>query len=300
VATIQTLARRFDSADCNWLRAVRAVVVDECHHAIAPTYTGMLRWLEAVDQKNSDVVLLGLTATPFRGTDDDDTRWLLTRFGKTILPEQSPSKLYGDLTERGFVAHVDTLLLDPHAGPIRLDQRADAYISMFHDLPPWVLERLAVIDGRNKAILDAVFDCSAEDRILLFACSVAHAKHIARAVNLRSIREGRGIRAASITAETRKGARQWFVREFSQGAIRVLTNFNTLSTGFDAPRTTVVIVARPTSSPVLYQQMVGRGLRGPRNGGAARCRVITVNDNIVRFDGRHVFDFHVRLLAGWK
>jgi superfamily II DNA or RNA helicase len=42
-------------------------------------------------------------------------------------------------------------------------------------------------------------------------------------------------------------------------------------------------VARPTFSPVLYQQMIGRGLRGPLNGGKERCLIVNVEDNITQF-----------------
>ncbi len=53
--------------------------------------------------------------------------------------------------------------------------------------------------------------------------------------------------------------------------------------GFDAPRTNVAMIARPTRSVVLYSQMVGRAARGPRAGGNERCRVITVVDRIPGF-----------------
>jgi superfamily II DNA or RNA helicase len=55
-----------------------------------------------------------------------------------------------------------------------------------------------------------------------------------------------------------------------------------------------VIVGRPTFSPNAYQQMVGRGLRGPLNGGKAECLVINVADNILQFGGQlafHHFDY---------
>ena len=48
--------------------------------------------------------------------------------------------------------------------------------------------------------------------------------------------------------------------------------------GFDAPRTDVVCMARPTMSALRYEQMVGRGLRGPRNGGTAYCTVFDIQD----------------------
>ena len=51
-----------------------------------------------------------------------------------------------------------------------------------------------------------------------------------------------------------------------------------LTTGFDAPRADTVCITRPTMSALLYEQMVGRGLRGPKNGGTEKCLVIDVQD----------------------
>lgn len=53
--------------------------------------------------------------------------------------------------------------------------------------------------------------------------------------------------------------------------------------GFDAPKTRAIIVARPVYSPNLYFQMIGRGLRGPLNGGDDRCLILNVRDTIDNF-----------------
>ena len=63
----------------------------------------------------------------------------------------------------------------------------------------------------------------------------------------------------------------------------VIVNYGILTTGFDAPNVGAVIIARPTASIVLYSQMIGRGLRGPRVGGKAECNVLDVVDNIAGF-----------------
>jgi superfamily II DNA or RNA helicase len=59
---------------------------------------------------------------------------------------------------------------------------------------------------------------------------------------------------------------------------RVLVNYGVLTTGFDAPQTSAVVIARPTRSLVLYSQMVGRGIRGPKAGGNKKAVVVTVVD----------------------
>ena len=57
-----------------------------------------------------------------------------------------------------------------------------------------------------------------------------------------------------------------------------------LALGFDAPRADVVFVTRPTTSAIRYEQMVGRGLRGPKNGGTRRCLVVDVQDEGLPID----------------
>lgn len=59
----------------------------------------------------------------------------------------------------------------------------------------------------------------------------------------------------------------------------VLCNYGVLTTGFDAPATSAVLIARPTKSLVLYSQMVGRGIRGPLAGGNSDAEIVTVVDN---------------------
>jgi superfamily II DNA or RNA helicase len=52
-----------------------------------------------------------------------------------------------------------------------------------------------------------------------------------------------------------------------------------LTTGFDAPKVTHVVMGRPTVSQVLYEQMVGRGLRGAKFGGTSHCTIIDCVDD---------------------
>jgi superfamily II DNA or RNA helicase len=112
--------------------------------------------------------------------------------------------------------------------------------------------------------------------VLLFASSVANARTVA------ALLERRGRTAASISSDdTPVGVRRHLIREFREGRLKTLTNFGVLTQGFDAPSVRALYIARPTYSPNLYQQMVGRGLRGPKNGGKERCLVVDVADNVV-------------------
>ena len=80
-----------------------------------------------------------------------------------------------------------------------------------------------------------------------------------------------------------RGATPIHVDEFRAGRLRVLTNYGVFQEGFDAPMVRAVYVARPTYSPNVYLQMVGRGLRGPRNGGSEECLIVNVEDTVTNF-----------------
>jgi superfamily II DNA or RNA helicase len=69
-----------------------------------------------------------------------------------------------------------------------------------------------------------------------------------------------------------------------------------LTTGFDAPKADMVLIARQVPSAV-YMQMVGRGLRGEMNGGTSHCRIITVIDNLGRFSDKHPYQFCAKNFA---
>ena len=69
------------------------------------------------------------------------------------------------------------------------------------------------------------------------------------------------------------------IQGFLDNKIKVITNFNVLTTGFDAPNIEVIVIARPTFSVVLYSQMIGRGLRGPKVGGTKSVTLVNVADN---------------------
>jgi superfamily II DNA or RNA helicase len=150
-------------------------------------------------------------------------------------------------------------------------------------LPPRAEGELGRSVERNRRILEKVVSLPEDWTVLLFATSVDHAQTMAALLTLE------GIPAKPITGSTDDGARRHYIEEFRQNRIRVLTNYNVLTQGFDAPAVRAIIVARPTFSPNLYQQMIGRGLRGEGNGGKDNCLIVNVNDNVVSFGDQLAF-----------
>ena len=284
IATIQKLNSCIGELAYKWLQGSSCIVVDEAHGAITPEYTNVLRVLgidfSSREDKRDRCPLVGMTATPFRGHSEEETKRLVGRFGGNRLDlavlGEDP---YAKLQETGVLARVDHRLID--GSEISLSEEEEVELKRFQRLPATVEERLGADQNRNKSLIDSIR--SLEKLLgpgwtaILFAASVQHAQVMAAMLNFS------GIRAAAVSYDTDAGARRHYVEKFRTGEISVLTNYGVLTQGFDAPSVRAIYVARPTFSPNIYQQMIGRGLRGPKNGGKERCLIVNVRDNLERY-----------------
>ena len=295
VASIQTLNARMGNPSLEWLNRPGIVVVDECHHAITTSYTSLLRWLDAEatrgnQEPKDEPAILGLSATPFR-TDEDESMRLAKRFDGIWFPHDQEG-LHDRLLKMGALAHAERVPLQSTAA---LSQQEMEFLESedeweglkFDQFVEALNQRLAEDQKRNRLIIDTIQKAT-ERSILLFANSVSHAEELAARLHLV------GIPAAAISGSTPRSARRWFLDRFQRGEIRVICNHSVLTTGFDAPKTDLVFISRQVFSPVRYMQMVGRGLRGELNGGTAKCRIVTVLDNLGRFGNRHPYHYCAR------
>jgi len=290
VATINTLNSRCKGGSLDWLRELGLVVVDECHHAIAPSYTDLIKWINhgEADSARREPPIIGLSATPFR-VDDNESQRLAKRFNNRWLPSDQES-LYNELLDGGQLAKTKHQELGSKAELTPEEISALENIQgqwegfEFERILERINQRLAMDRNRNTLLIETVARAH-ETSILFFTNSVTHAEVMAAHLNLR------GIPAAAISGETPTSARRWFIDAFQKKKLRVLCNHSVLTTGFDAPHTDLVLISRQVFSPVRYMQMVGRGLRGPANGGSSHCRIVTVRDNLKQFAERHPFDY---------
>jgi superfamily II DNA or RNA helicase len=282
VAGIQKLQNCTKSPEYDWLADAGCVVIDEAHHSTQPSYTQLLRWLQ-LDRQKRTRPLVGLTATPYRGVSEKETEDLVRRYGRFRLDHVAfgNENPYPMLQQEGILARVEQRLLD--GASIELSPEELKRVKELRVLPPRAEGELGRSVDRNRRILEEIVSLPEDWTILLFATSVDHAQTMAALLTLE------GIPAKPITGSTDDGARRHYIEEFRQNRIRVLTNYNVLTQGFDAPAVRAIIVARPTFSPNLYQQMIGRGLRGKENGGKDSCLIVNVNDNVVSFGDQLAF-----------
>jgi len=275
VATIDKLKGCINDTAYDWLSNPGCVIIDEAHGATTPEYTNLLRWLN-LDRGRDSRPLLGLTATPFRGG-EAETASLVTRFaGNRLDAGIFPTDPYTELQRMGVLARVQhCFLLGVTVEDLSQEELAE--LARFSRVPASAAARIGINVARNQVLLDSLVNQDPTWPILVFAASVDHARTLAALLNAE------GISAAAISSDTEPGARRHYVEKYRRGEIRVLTNYGILTAGFDAPSTRAIYVARPVFSPGLYQQMVGRGLRGPLNGGKEVCLIMNVKDNFVQY-----------------
>jgi superfamily II DNA or RNA helicase len=283
VCTYQSLVTRLATPAYKWLQSASCIIIDEAHGSIAPSYTEILEAF-GLTARHTARPLIGLTATPFRSAADPaETRWLVNRYGQQrfdhgVIPGDDP---YSALQEMGVLARVDQEVL-PGSELTLTESELDELVQ-FNRLPASAESRLGEMMPRNRRIVQSIKALPHDWPVLLFATSVDQANLMAALLSVE------GISCKAISGATDHGARRHYIEEFRRGRIRVLSNYNVLATGFDAPSLRALYIARPVYSPVLYQQMLGRGLRGPLNGGKDRCLVVNVEDNIAQFGEQLAF-----------
>ena len=250
---------------------------DEAHHAVARETHKALKRLRG---KGEDVPILGLTATPFRRTDSGTTR-LLKLFGEEPVFECS----FKELVDLRFLARPVFMRHRLNSTEVlELDEDEIRY-AKHRDIPSSVLGRLARNEERNHEIVSHWLENRGHyGKSIVFCCDIKHAERLSELFG------DAGIAAACVHYALEREVRNERLEEFDQGDSQVLLNVNILTEGVDLPNTRTVVMARPTTSPVLYRQMIGRGARGPA--------VVPDKDRFFVLDCVDNFEQHGLVLAG--
>ena len=244
-------------------------IVDEAHHAAAPGYSRLLRRL-----KERGCRILGLTATPVRG-DDEDQRRLAALFDESIVYQISRQKL----VDSNILAVPCFETVKTRIEVEREFTAADyKYLERFGEIAPAVLNRLALNAPRNRLIVQQYLDNKHRyGPTIVFAADTLHCRTLAEEF------QKAGVHADYVTYD-RPDAQAVISRFQERKGPDVLVNVEMLTEGFDAPHTRTVFIARPTRSEVLLTQMVGRALRGTQANGNEKAFLVTFLDTWNQFN----------------
>ncbi len=247
LASVQSLVRRRDRYDP---KAYSLIIADECHRALAPTWEEVIQYFHA--NKAGASLLLGMTATPRR----TDGRSVSSVF-EVVAFEITRAELedLGYLVPMAYYAVRTELSLDR--------------IKLTHgDFQIGALSAVMDLPEVRSLTLAAWLEKAKGKKTIAFCAGVDHARHLAADF------DALGVPARQIDGKTKD--RGQVIDAFRQGEIQVLTNYGVLTEGFDDPTVQCVLMARPTTSPLVYAQCVGRGLRTAP--GKTDCTVIDIVD----------------------
>lgn len=239
VASVQTLSRRVGHA-----LDYHLVIVDEAHHVTAASYRKVLDAM-------ADSVVLGLTATPYRAD------------GAAL------GDVFDELVE---VISLDELIEAGHLVEPRVFGRKPPDLSKIRTVAgDYNLGQLAQVMDTDDLTGDivATWQREAAGRITVaFAVNLEHSRHIAAAFARA------GIRAGHVDGNMGEAERSAVLDRLATGELCVVANCAILTEGWDLPRCSCVILARPTRSRSLWKQMCGRALRPAPDMGKTDCLIL--------------------------
>lgn len=236
VASVQSLRRPERRAR---LRDVGLIIVDECHHATSKTYRAILEHFGAFDS-SSGVRVVGFTATLARG----DGAAL-----NTVWDEVAISRDILFMIEQGYLLDVKGVSVE--VPDLDLDQVKRSR----GDFQDGDLGRV-ITDSLAPELVAKAYVEHAKDRSGLAFWPTVEAAYVgAEAMNAQ------GIVTEVVHGALKMDERRAILSRFTSGKTQVISNVMVLTEGFDAPLADVAVLARPTRSKPLYQQIVGRVLR---------------------------------------
>jgi DNA repair protein RadD len=238
-AGIQSIHSKID-----YLGSVDLLMVDEAHLIPRNADTMYGRFITGLRERNPDMRLVGLTATPYR-----------TDSGRL---DEGDDKMFDSVCyEYSIRTAIDDGYLTPLVGKetaTRLDTRGVGRRG--GDWVPSQLQAAVDKSDLNRAIIDEVVEYGHNRRSWLgFAAGVEHAHHLAEEIR------SRGFSAGVVDGSTPPGERKRLIAEFKSYQLRALVNCGVLTTGFNHPGVDLIFAARPTESTGLYVQIAGRGTR---------------------------------------
>ncbi len=266
-ASIQSLARHVDAIDP---AAFDVVIIDEFHHAAAPSYDALL-------QKLKPHVLLGLTATPERADGKSVLGWFDGRTAAEIRLWQA--------LDQGLLCPFHYFGVADGTDLSAIQFRRGRYVS-------GELENVFTGDDMRvrQFVLPAIDKYVGDPsrmRALGFCVGVEHAKFMAS----RFVQAG--LPAIALHADSPDDERKGAVGRLRRGEIRAIFTVDLFNEGVDIPEADTVLLLRPTESATVFLQQLGRGLRWAEN-----KSVLTVLDFIGQAHRDYRFDVRYRALVG--
>lgn len=237
IASIQTAVKNVTE-----IASRNLVIIDESH-MVPPEGEGMYRSVIS-DLKlfNPSLRVIGLTATPYR------TGYGVIYGEGNIFSDIVYDAPVGQLIDDGYLSRI----FGKNGGSPDLQgvhRRLGEFVEA--DLEEVMVDHVKV----ERAVDEIARYMLGKQGVLIFCCSIKHCEMVTNEL------EKRGEQPKMLTSKTPSSERDKMVADFKDRSLRILVNMNIASVGFDAPHVDLVVMLRPTLSPGLYYQQMGRGFR---------------------------------------
>jgi superfamily II DNA or RNA helicase len=248
--SIQSIAEHLEDFPAS---AFQYLIIDEAHHAAAPTYKRVLGYFRPQ-------FVLGLTATPDRAD------------GQSILDvfRDCAHRLgLREAIERGHLAPIRCfrVLTNVDLSRVRFNRvqynRKD-------------IEETVIVPPRDRLIVDTYLNHVPGRKAVAFCVNIRHGESLAE------LFRHSGVPARSVSGRMPRADREKYLAQFHQGKLQVLCACDILNEGWDCPDVEVLLMARPTLSKVVYMQQLGRGTR--KSPGKECLVVIDFVDNSLKYN----------------
>ncbi|KAG7099100.1 hypothetical protein E1B28_000974 [Marasmius oreades] len=276
VATYQTLLQparlaKFDP------RGLKAIIVDEAHHAAAPSYRRLLSHFDRDikhpgDQKftpaniGHKIPIIGFSATFSR----HDGLALGSVFQRIVYHQD-----FLHMIKQEWLCNVRFTTVQAN-----LNLKEVTVHSKAGDFNPTSLAQVINTETINQLVVQTWLDRAASRKsTLVFCVNIAHVKALTQTFR------GFGIDARYVSSKSPAIERKALVNSFRSGDFPVLINCSILTEGTDVPNIDCVVVARPTRSRNLFAQMIGRGMRLSPATGKEDCHIVDFVDSQSRISG---------------
>jgi DNA repair protein RadD len=249
--SIQSVARAGDE----FFKNFSIVIIDECHRVSMDSSSQYRQVISKLKEGNSDIKILGLTATPYRL----GVGWIYNNHYQGMYRTKEDRFFKDCIFELPLSFMINNKFL---TAPVLIDSPVACYdfssLELTNGCEQFKQSDIdAVLKDQNRVtpgIIGNIIEMSKDRQgVMIFTSSVKHAKEILTYLpkDISTI----------VVGDTELVVRDKIIHNFKNKKIKYLVNVSVLTTGFDAPHVDLIAILRPTESVSLYQQIIGRGLR---------------------------------------
>lgn len=252
IQSVQNCPELFAALDemGNILRKIDLIIIDECHLVSDKDNTGYQKFIRALRKVNPKLRVIGLSATPYRlGLGMITDGGIFTH----ICYDITGLNAFNRLIDEGYLCPLIPMPTEVKLEVDGVHKRGGEFIA--NELQDAVVKYQLTYD----ALAEAIEAAESRQHWLIFCAGIDHVRMAVEILETRFGISARGIH--SKMDPNLDGNRDDNIRDFLDGKIRALVNADILTTGFDFPGLDCIILLRPTSSPVLHVQILGRGTR---------------------------------------